>query len=108
MDVPESCVGMITERLGTRKGEMTNLVKMAGNHVRLEFDIPSRGLIGFRSTFLNDTRGLGIMSSYLTGYVPWKGRIVDRVNGAIVQDRTGSTTAYALFNLEDRGKLFVE
>lgn len=107
MDVPETCVGMITERLGTRKGMMTNLQKMGADRVRLEFDIPSRGLIGYRSEFMNDTRGMGMMSSYFAGYVEWKGRIIDRVNGALVADRTGPTTAYSLFNLESRGIMFV-
>ena len=107
MDVPETCVGVITERLGTRKGEMTNLVKMGGNRVRLEFDIPSRGLIGYRTDFLNDTRGSGMMSSYFAGYIPWAGHILDRVNGALVADRSGFTTGYALFNLQSRGVLFV-
>lgn len=107
MDVPESCVGMITERLGTRKGEMTNLVKMAGSRVRLEFDIPSRGLIGYRNDFMNDTRGQGMMSAYFIGYAEWKGRIIDRVNGALVSDRAGYTTGYSLFNLQSRGVLFV-
>lgn len=107
MDVPEFCVGAITERMGIRKGEMTNLEKRGSDRVRLEFDIPSRGLIGYRSDFLNTTRGLGLMSAYSAGWVPWKGHIIDRVNGAIVADRSGKTTAYALFNLEDRGKLFV-
>ena len=107
MDVPESCVGIITERLGTRKGEMANLQKMGTDRVRLEFDIPSRGLIGYRSEFLNDTRGTGMMSSYFNGYVDWKGHIIDRVNGALVADRSGPTTGYALFNLESRGIMFV-
>jgi GTP-binding protein len=108
MDIPEYSVGSVTERLGTRKGEMTNLVKMTGDHVRIEFDIPSRGLIGYRTEFLNDTRGMGIMSSYLVGYTPHRGHIIDRVNGALVSDRGGRTTPYALFNLESRGKLFVK
>lgn len=108
MDIPEANVGVITEKLGTRKGEMTNLQKMGANRVRLEFDIPSRGLIGFRSEFLNDTRGSGLMSSYLTGYVPHRGHIMDRQNGALVADRAGKTTPYALFNLEDRGKMMVK
>lgn len=108
MDIPEAHVGVITEKLGVRRGEMTNLQKMAGGRVRLEFDIPSRGLIGFRSEFLNDTRGNGLMSSYLIGYVPFRGHIVDRVNGALVSDRAGKTTPYALFNLEARGKLMVK
>ncbi len=108
MDVPEANVGVITEKLGIRKGEMTNLQKMGANRVRLEFDIPSRGLIGFRTEFLNDTRGSGLMSSYLIGYVPFRGHIIDRVNGALVADRAGKTTPYALFNLEARGKLMVK
>lgn len=107
MDVPETCVGQITERLGTRKGEMTNLQKMGTDRVRLEFDIPSRGLIGYRTEFLNDTRGLGLMSSYFAGYIPFKGKIIDRVNGALIADRAGKTTPYAIFNLESRGKMFV-
>jgi GTP-binding protein len=107
MDIPETAVGMITERLGTRRGEMTNLVKMGTDRVRLEFDIPSRGLIGYRSEFLNDTRGLGLMSAYFIGYTPHRGHIIDRVNGALVSDRSGPTTPYALFHLESRGKLFV-
>lgn len=107
MDVPETAVGAITERLGTRKGEMTNLVKMGGDHVRLEFDIPSRGLIGYRTEFLNDTRGLGLMSAYFTGYTHHRGHIIDRVNGALAADRTGPTTPYALFGMEDRGRFFV-
>ena len=107
MDVPESCIGVVTERLGTRKGEMTNLQKMGAGRVRLEFDIASRALIGYRSEFLNDTRGTGLMSSYLSGYVPFKGHIIDRMNGAMVADRSGKTTPYALFNLQPRGKLIV-
>lgn len=106
MDIPESCVGTITSHLGLRKGEMANLIKL-GDRVRLEFDIPSRGLIGYRSEFLNDTRGAGIMSRYFTGYIPFKGHIIDRVNGAMVADRAGASTAYALFNLEPRGRLFI-
>ena len=108
MDIPEGNVGVITEKLGMRKGEMTNLQKMGSNRVRLEFDIPSRGLIGFRTEFLNDTRGSGLMSSYLMDYVPFRGHILDRVNGALVADRNGKTTPYALFNLEARGKLMVK
>jgi GTP-binding protein len=107
LDIPETNVGIVTEKLGIRKAEMTNLQKMGADRVRLEFDIPSRGLIGYRTEFLNDTRGLGLMSSYLTGYVPHRGHIIDRINGALVSDRNGDTTPYALFNLESRGKLFV-
>jgi len=108
LDVPDTCVGMITEHLGPRKGVMTNLVKKGSDRVRLEFDIPSRGLIGYRSDFLNDTRGLGLLNSYFAGFIPWQGHIIDRVNGAMVADRTGRTTPYALYNLEPRGKLCVK
>ncbi len=108
MDIPEVHVGVVTEKLGIRKGEMTNLQKMGADRVRLEFDIPSRGLIGFRTEFLNDTRGTGLMSSYLVGYVPFRGHITDRVNGALVADRSGKTTPYAIFNLEARGRFFVK
>ncbi len=108
MDIPENSVGMITERLGTRKGEMANLHKMGTDRVRLEFNIPSRGMIGFRSEFMNLTRGSGLLSSYFAGYIPWAGHIIDRINGAMVADRNGTSTPYALFNLEPRGKLFVK
>jgi GTP-binding protein len=108
MDIPESCVGSVTERLGIRKGTMTNLVKMGTDRVRLEFDIPSRGIIGYRTEFMNQTRGTGLMSAYFLGYTEWKGQIIDRVNGAMVADRTGRTTPYALFNLEPRGKMYVK
>jgi GTP-binding protein len=108
MDIPDDCLGRITERLGTRKGEMVNLQTMGGNRVRAEFDIPSRGLIGFRGEFLNITRGQGLLSSYFAGYIPWKGHILDRVNGAMVSDRPGMSVAYALWYLEERGKLFVK
>lgn len=107
MDIPENHVGIVTEKLGVRKAEMTNLQKMGADRVRLEFDIPSRGLIGYRTEFLNDTRGLGLMSSYLVGYVPHKGHIIDRINGALVADRSGDTTPYAIFNLESRGRMFI-
>ena len=107
MDIPENCVGAITADMGIRKGQMTNLVKMGSDRVRIEFDIPSRGLIGYRTKFLNDTRGSGLMSSYFAGYIPHVGHLIDRVNGALVSDRAGTTTPYALFNLEERGKLFV-
>lgn len=107
MDIPESCVGIVTEKFGLRKGEMSNMMKMGADRIRVEFDIPSRGLIGYRSEFLNDTRGLGLMSTYFTHYGEWKGHIIDRVNGAIVADRAGKTIPYAIFNLQDRGKFLV-
>ena len=106
MDIPDESLGKISERLGTRKGEMVAMSNL-GDRVRVEFNVPSRGLIGFRTDFLNITRGQGIMSAYSAGYVPWKGSMLDRTNGAIVADRAGATTAYALFNLDSRGKLFI-
>jgi GTP-binding protein len=108
MDIPDDCLGRLTERLGTRKGEMVNLANMGSGRVRAEFDIPSRGLIGFRSEFLNVTRGQGLLSSYFRDYVPWKGHILDRQNGALVADRPGQTVPYSLWHLEERGKLFVK
>ena len=108
MDVPESCIGVITEKLGQRKGEMVHMERMGEDRVRMEFEIPSRGMIGYRSTFLNDTRGTGILSSYVLEYRPWRGHMLDRQNGAMVADRSGMTTPYALFNLEPRGRLLVQ
>lgn len=107
LDIPEKFLGSITEKLGVRKGEMTSLIKMSHERVRVEFDIPSRGLIGYHTEFLNDTRGEGIMSSLFKGYEPYKGAIMERANGSLVSDRAGTTTTYALFHLEPRGKLFV-
>jgi GTP-binding protein len=108
MDIPETCVGMVTERLGTRRGIMTNLIKKTSDRVRVEFDIASRGLIGYRTDFMNDTRGMGLLSSFFAGYSPWMGHIIDRVNGAILADRTGKAIPYAIFNLEDRGRMLVK
>ncbi|MCP5468335.1 MAG: translational GTPase TypA [Deltaproteobacteria bacterium] len=107
LDVPEDSVGVITEKLAQRQGKMTNLVNHGTGRVRLEFSIPTRGLIGYRSEFLTDTKGMGIMNSYLHDYEPVRGEIVHRVTGSLVSDRGGSTLAYALFNLEPRGNLFV-
>ncbi|MBI1861843.1 MAG: translational GTPase TypA [Deltaproteobacteria bacterium] len=105
LDIPDTCVGSVTEKLGLRKGEMTNMVKLGGNRVRIEFTVPSRGLIGYRSEVMNDTRGLGLISSYVTGWIPWRGHILERVNGALVADRAGQTIPYAIFHLESRGKM---
>ena len=107
IDIPEKFLGAITEKIGTRKGEMTDLVKMSNSRVRVEFDIPSRGLIGYYTEFLNDTRGEGLMSSLFKGYDSHKGPISERANGSLISDRSGVTTTYALFHLEPRGKLFI-
>jgi len=105
IDIPDTFVGTVIERLGPRKGEM---VKMHGHgRVRLEFRVPSRGLIGLRSELLTETRGTIVMNSLFDGYTPYQGEIPQRPTGALVADRPGATTAYALEGLEDRGILFV-
>ncbi|HSP20562.1 MAG TPA: EF-Tu/IF-2/RF-3 family GTPase, partial [Myxococcaceae bacterium] len=106
-DVPEASVGAVTERLGPRKGRMTDMSALGSGRTRLTFRIPARGLIGFRSEFLTITRGEGIMSSQFDGYEPWFGYIPKRSNGAIVSDRQGDTVPYALFSIQERGDLFV-
>ena len=105
-DVPETSVGTVTERLGPRKGRMVDMANM-GSRTRLQFRIPARGLVGFRSEFLTVTRGEGIMSSQFDGYEPWFGYIPRRSNGAIISDRQGDTVPYALFYVQERGALFV-
>ena len=105
-DVPEVSVGAVTERLGPRKGRMVDMQQLGGGRTRLQFRIPARGLVGFRSEFLTITRGEGIMSSQFDGYEPWFGHIPKRKNGAIVADRTGETIPYALFSIQERGYLF--
>ncbi|MEN9798299.1 MAG: GTP-binding protein TypA [Pseudomonadota bacterium] len=106
-DVPEFAVGAVTERLGPRKGRMVDMGQLGGGRTRLQFRIPARGLVGFRSEFLTITRGEGIMSSQFDGYEPWFGYIPKRQNGAIVSDRAGKTIPYALFSIQERGSLFV-
>ena len=110
VDCDEFFMGVVTEKLAQRKGRMLNCVndKSGGTgRVRLEFSVPSRGLIGYRDEFLTDTRGTGIMNSYLEGYEPWRGDFPTRFSGSIVADRPGNAVAYGLFNLEPRGILFV-
>ncbi|QDE68462.1 MULTISPECIES: translational GTPase TypA [Myxococcus] len=106
-DVPENSVGAVTERLGPRKGRMVDMGTLGSGRTRLQFRIPARGLIGFRSEFLTITRGEGIMSSQFDGYEPWFGYIPKRQNGAIVSDRLGDTVPYALFSIQERGSLFI-
>jgi GTP-binding protein len=106
-DVPESAVGVVTERLGPRKGRMMDMTALGSGRTRLTFRIPARGLVGFRSEFLTITRGEGIMSTQFDGYEPWFGEIPRRSNGAIVSDRQGDTVPYALFSIQERGALFV-
>jgi GTP-binding protein len=108
IDCPEDYVGVVTQKIGTRKGRMTNMVNHGTGRVRLEFRIPSRGLIGFRSQFLTDTRGTGLLNHLFDGYDPWQGEIPHRVTGALVADRAGKTTPYAIEHVQDRGEIFVE
>ena len=107
IDVPEAYIGTITEKLSPRLGRMKQMDSPRGGRVRMEFIIPSRGLIGFRSRFLTDTRGTGILTSVVDGWAPYMGPIARRPNGALVADRAGKTTTYAIFNLEPRGIMFV-
>jgi len=107
LDIPEEKVGVITEKLSERKGRMTNLQNHGSGRVNLEFSIPSRGLIGFRSQFMTDTQGAGIMNKLFDGYAPWFGRIPQRNSGALVSDRNGKVTTYACMGMVDRGELFI-
>ena len=107
VDIPESFVGVTIEKLGSRKGQMTKMHNHGSGRVRMEFSIPSRGMIGLRSELLTDTRGTVIMNSLFDGYTEWLGEIPHRMTGALVADRPGTSTAYALFNLQERGVLFV-
>ncbi|MGV8073048.1 MAG: translational GTPase TypA [Syntrophobacteraceae bacterium] len=107
VDVPEGYVGIVTEMMGSRRGQMTKMINNGFGRVRLEFEIPSRGLIGFRSQFLTDTRGSGIINTLVTGYTPHAGDISGRPNGVLVADRGGRAVAYAIFHLQPRGTIFV-
>ncbi len=107
IDVPDEYVGVVTQLLGLRKGRMQQMVAHGSGWTRLEYRVPARGLIGFRTEFLTETRGTGQIHGTFDGYEPWQGEIRTRPNGSLVADRTGSTTQFALLNLQDRGQLFV-
>lgn len=107
IDVPDEFIGAVTEKLSIRKGKMANLHNPGHGRAELEFVIPTRGLIGFASQFLTDTKGSGIMNTLFEGYAPWFGPIPQRSTGALVADRTGKTTAFSSFNMVDRGELFI-
>jgi len=107
IDCPENFVGVVIEKLGSRKGKMEKMVNHGSGRVRLEFKIPSRGLIGLRSEMLTDTKGTAIMNSLFSGYIEWQGEIPSRPTGSLIADRAGRTTGYALFNLQERGDMFV-
>lgn len=108
IDVPEENIGVITENLSKRKGRMTKMQNHGHGRATMEFIIPSRGLIGFRNRFMTETKGAGIMNTLFDGYSEWFGSIPQRINGAIVADRQGRTTAYASLGMVDRGELFIE
>ena len=108
LDVPEQSVGVVTEKLSIRKGRMTNMENLGHGRVTLEFVIPSRGLIGFRSQFMTDTKGAGIMNTLFDGHAPWFGPIPQRISGALVADRGGRVTGHATFAMVDRGELFIQ
>jgi GTP-binding protein len=107
IDCPEAFVGVVIEKLGGRKGKMTKMVNHGSGRVRMEFHVPSRGLIGLRSEMLTDTKGTAIMNSLFHGYIDWQGEIPTRPTGALVADRPGKTTGHAIFNLQERGEMFV-
>ena len=107
IDIPEDFIGVVSQLLAMRKGKMTKMIHAGSSRVRLEFAVPSRGLIGFRSRFLTDTRGTGIMNALFDGWAPWHGAIQGRSNGAMVADREGTATPYAVFHLQERGIIFI-
>jgi len=107
IDCPDLFLGVVIEKLGGRKGKMTKMVNHGSGRVRLEFDVPTRGLIGLRSEILTDTRGTAIMNSLFHGYIAWQGDIPTRPTGSLVADRAGKATAYAIWNLQERGEIFI-
>ncbi len=108
IDVPEDHQGIVIAQVGERRGTMTKMVNNGSGRVRLEFRIPARGLIGFRSQFMTDTKGTGIMNHIFAAWEPWHGPIASRQNGVLVADRPGVATAYAIFNLQERGEIFID
>ncbi len=107
IDCPEEFIGVVIEKMGSRKGKMTKMINHGSGRVRLEFNVPSRGLIGIRSEMLTDTKGMAIMNSLFNGYIEWQGDIETRPTGSLVSDRTGVATSFAIYNLQERGTIFV-
>jgi GTP-binding protein len=107
VDCPENFMGVIIEKLGTRKGKMIRMVNHGSGRVRMEFDVPTRGLIGLRSEAMTDTRGTAILNTLFNGYIPWQGEIPSRPTGSLIADRAGKTTSYAIWNLQERGEILV-
>jgi GTP-binding protein len=108
IDVPDDHQGIVIAQVGERRGTMTKMVNNGSGRVRLEFRIPARGLIGFRSQFMTDTKGTGIMNHIFASWEPWHGAIPARPTGALVADRPGGATAYAIYNLQERGEIFID
>ena len=107
IDCPEEYIGVVIEKMGTRKGKMAKMINHGSGRVRLEFHVPSRGLIGIRSEMLTDTRGMAIMNSLFHGYIEWQGDIETRPTGSLISDRSGVATTYAIFNMQERGTIFI-
>ncbi len=108
IDVPEQFIGVVTEAMGRRKGTMTKMINHGHGRVRMEFEIPSRGLIGFRNEFLTETKGTGLLNTLFLRWGKWQGEVAGRGTGSLVADRSGETTAYAIYNLQERGELFIK
>lgn len=108
IDVPEEFIGVVTEALGRRKGQMTKMINNGSGRVRLEYEVPSRGLIGFRGEFLTETKGTGLLNTLFLKFDKWQGEMRSRQTGSLVADRMGETNTYALYNLQERGVLFVK
>ena len=108
IDVPEEFIGVVTEALGRRKGQMTKMINNGSGRVRLEYEVPSRGLIGFRGEFLTETKGTGLLNTLFLRFDKWQGEMRSRQTGSLVADRMGETNTYALYNLQERGTLFVK
>ncbi|HYL99974.1 MAG TPA: EF-Tu/IF-2/RF-3 family GTPase, partial [Blastocatellia bacterium] len=107
IDCPDSFIGAVTEAFGRRRGKMARMINHGTGRVRMDFESPSRGLIGFRSEFLTLTRGTGLLNTIFLRWEPWQGAIPQRITGALVADRPGMATTYALYNLQERGELFI-
>jgi GTP-binding protein len=107
IDCPEEFIGVVIEKMGTRKGKMTKMINHGSGRVRLEFEVPSRGLIGIRSEMLTETKGMAIMNSLFHGYIEWQGDIETRPTGSLISDRAGAATSYAIYNLQERGVIFI-
>jgi GTP-binding protein len=107
VDVAEQFLGVVTEKMGIRKGVMSNMSNKGSGRVRVDFLVPSRGLIGYRSEFLTDTRGTGLLNTEFAGWDEYKGDITFRKNGSMISDRKGKSTPYALWYLEERGRIFI-